>query len=202
MFISGPAGTGKSAFIRHYLGSRVYYYHSCLKQWKKLVIPEQGRQKRLVIHVFDDLQASMEDTQMQRLMEISVGNGFGVNAAAQELAQGTDFDSLLEKNVRIYVEHAITEVIPGFGPQLREFIAKISVVEEFDISLACAVTGAADVESLIRKAEETGSFLSRTSNGWKVRKPADAAFREYAVHTLSDPYPVTYRGKCRHRLLI
>ena len=165
VYIYGTTGTGKTSFAAYFLARKQYCYLSVadtdvIKMAE--IISEKPEQK---IFVIDDLY--LVETQEEK------------NAFEQLI------DALsIRKDLWVYYN---TSVYDQWCVELQEFLSAVSIVEQFDLSLAQQITKNKDVGKLIQQAQKTGNFLI------EIRK------KEQSVYELRTPMKYSMRRRLSAR---
>lgn len=104
------------------------------------------------------------------LAEHSKGNAYTLGLAARLIESGTPVGPELAGKVsRLLSDYLENAVFVGLEPELLEFLMQLSVVEEFDLSLAEMMTGSRQAARLLKEAAEAGSFLTEQDGMYRLR---------------------------------
>lgn len=71
------------------------------------------------------------------------------------------------------------QIYDQWDPELQEFVMEMSVVERFDARMAQLVTGHSDVQRLLKKATETGNFLTEKDGTYEFNFILGSCIRSY-----------------------
>lgn len=124
----------------------------------------------------------VSEQELSWLAEHSKGNAYTLALAARQIEKGTPVGPMLEREVaRLLSEYMENAVFVGMEPELLEFLMQISVVEEFDLSLAEMLTGSRQAARLLKEAEEAGNFLAEQDGMYRLRPILLESLRRRAV---------------------
>ncbi len=119
---------------------------------------------------------TITEEQARRIWSMDRGNPFAVTAMLINMNDG-DLDSGmsdLEQRICMYLDEV---VISNWSSMLQDFIMRVSVVDEFTISLAEAITGDDRAYACVEEARQMGSFLIQKDDVYSMRH-VDAARRK------------------------
>lgn len=114
----------------------------------------------------DDLTAE----QIQMLRDDTWGNPYVLGITGQLLAEGMKPGPKLHREVsRLFADYMENAVFAQWEPELLEFLMQVSVVDEFDISLAEMITGNSYAAGLLQKAQSVGNFLKENEGIYRIQ---------------------------------
>lgn len=92
-------------------------------------------------------------------------------------------DEVISECGKMFSSYMNSAVIPYYDIDLVEFCMQVSVVDEFDASLAEFITGEARTSEIVRRFRQLSCGLLDTDNGhYRFRQPMLQAFRERRDH--------------------
>ncbi len=114
----------------------------------------------------------------ERLYRETTGNPLAVRLVAIEILGGSKIDDrLFEQTRHKFWDYLERHVYDQWNVELQEFLMQLSIVDEFDTGLAEMITGRSDVQSMIRRAMETGNFLTEQEGVYYIRYTLRASMR-------------------------
>lgn len=98
------------------------------------------------------------------------GNMFIIKHILSRIKQGAEYDDKMQKDIsEKYCGYLINSVMMQWDNEVLEFLMQISCVDAFNIQLAEFITGNQHISSILKKAEETGSFITETDGTYTLR---------------------------------
>lgn len=116
-------------------------------------------------------QCNMElsDSDINNLLVDTLGNMMAINLIISHFEQGRSYEEVKETAVNKYCDYLINSVMLNWDNEVLEFLIQISCVDEFNIQLAEFVTGNQYISSVLKKAKETGSFITEENDTYTIR---------------------------------
>jgi len=111
----------------------------------------------------------LSDSDINHLLMDTQGNILAINLVASHLKQGHSYDEVKEDAANKYCDYLINSVMLNWDNEVLEFLIQISCVDEFNIQLAEFVTGNQYISSVLKKAKETGSFITEEDETYIIR---------------------------------
>jgi len=128
----------------------------------------------------NDVKLNNEDA--LALVENGEGNVFAISTAIQYLKQNMVKEEDLVETIRnIFVNHLEQEVIPQWDVYIQEFLMMISVVDEFNLSMAVMITGDDQAAGLIEEIITLGNFINMEGEYYHLRPQLLLALRQRAL---------------------
>lgn len=129
----------------------------------------------------------VSEPELSWLVEHSKGSAYTLGLAARMIESGTGVGPELAKGVgRLLSDYLENAVFVGLEPELLEFLMQISVVEEFDLSLAEMLTGSRQAARLLKEAAEAGNFLTEQDGVYRLRPILLESLRRRALVTYGE----------------
>lgn len=97
-----------------------------------------------------------------------------------------------EKDLWDYLER---HVYDEWSEELQQFLEKICIVEQFDLSMARQITSRGDAGRLIRQAQEVGNFMVEHRSEEKTSYELIKVVKDSMRHRLSKKYPQDFVKK-------
>lgn len=115
------------------------------------------------------------------ICKAAVGNGYCIRHSLLLIQKGIPVGDELTKLVtKAFVDYLEKTVLENWDTDLLDFLMQVSVVDEFDLSLAELITGNHRVTLLIDRAMETGNFISEKDGIYILRPQLLPALRNRA----------------------
>lgn len=179
---------------------------------KELALSE--REEKDYLKMWD---LELTDRAEKRLRTLSCGHPLFLRIEALRLKQMETEPDSTENRIRMemsVIEQARSDwwdylevrVYSQWDVQLQEFLMDISIVEQFDLSMARMITRKTDADRLIRLAQETGSILYCHGSGeresYELRTPVRLSMRrmirkKYSYRHIDSLY---YLGLSEHMI--
>ena len=179
---------------------------------KELALSE--REEKDYLKMWD---LELTDRAEKRLRTLSCGHPLFLRIEALRLKQMETEPDSTENRIRMemsVIEQARSDwwdylevrVYSQWDVQLQEFLMDISIVEQFDLSMARMITRKTDADRLIRLAQETGSILYCHGSGeresYELRTPVRLSMRrmirkKYSYRHIDSLY---YNAACSYEL--
>lgn len=86
-------------------------------------------------------------------------------------------------------------VYDEWSEELQQFLEKICIVEQFDLSMAQQITSRRDAGRLIRQAQEVGNFVLERRREEKISYELIEVVKDSMRHRLSEKYPQDFVRK-------
>lgn len=138
----------------------------------------------------------------KRIRELGYGHPLFLQIAAMRLKEITETDATgdragaelgaIEKSRMDIWDYFDAHVYDQWSVELQEFLAAISVVEQFNLFMAQQITKKKDAGRLIRQAQETGNFLieirKNEQSVYELRTPMKYSVRRFLSARYSQDY--------------
>lgn len=108
-----------------------------------------------------NLGITLDSDEITFLKTAGRGNIFAISYTAQRLLAGDKTGKkLAEECETLFKNHIETNIISEFSSELRDFLLRISIADEFNAELASVITGDSSVQRLIDSAMDKGNFMT------------------------------------------
>lgn len=145
---------------------------------------------------FNQIGIKASDDDIDFIVRSSEGNQLIVRYAANQVKQGKKVDQdLYNETLEFFVNVLCESVIPEWDNEISEFLMKMSVVDEFDYSLAEMITGNHNIQSVMRRVTEIGNFITVHNSVYAVRPALNFALRKMASTIFSQDEIKNYMGR-------
>lgn len=143
--------------------------------------------KREIGGYLDSLGIAYTESVLELLAKSSEGNAYVVRHAALKMAEGMAPGPQMQKEIYdAFARYLSDYVLAEWDSDLLEFLMEISVVEEFTLPLAELITANKMASAMLQRAAETGNFLSRENEMYRLRPVLLHALRERAAQALGE----------------
>lgn len=148
-----------------------------------LVITEEDLSlKQAEIAAFlDAQQVSYTEEDLAFICEKSQGNAYIVRHTALKMKEGMRIGQEMCREIRsAFTDYLENSVMVQWDSDLLEFLMQVSVTEKFTLSLAEMITGNCRTKDFLKRAAETGNFISCEQGVYQLRPELVAALRKRA----------------------
>ncbi len=133
---------------------------------------------------FSEMGTDISPDEISTLCRRCDGNALVLKYCAAKLSEGIrpgdELDSEVKADFREYLNSA---VIPGWNSDVTDMLMKMSIVDEFTLPMAEKITGDPFAAQTLKRAVESGNFISQDNDVFTIRKILLEALRERAVRT-------------------
>ena len=151
---------------------------------------------------FEAWELSPTEAACKRIRKLGYGNPLFLRTVSMRLKEipeteairdrvGAELDAI-EKSRKDIWDYLETYVYDQWGVELQEFLAAVSIVEQFDLSLAQQITKKKDAGRLIQQAQETGNFLIEVRKNeqsiYELRTPMKYSMHRWLQARYSQDY--------------
>lgn len=115
------------------------------------------------------------------LWESGKGNPLFIEIASTEFNKGKSLHKseaiVLEESSNRMWDYLEIHVYDHWSSALQEFLMKMSIVEQFDLDMALAISGDADAGKLLHEAMEVGDFMEENQGQYQLRNAVCLSMR-------------------------
>ena len=129
--------------------------------------------------MFEETGLELTEESWNEIFLNTQGNPFVLRCIKDNLPAGIKVPDILERADYIFTKHIIENVFPYFDSEVLDFLVKVSLVNEFNVTMANMITGRSDAEKIISRCEETGNFIISENNVFRIRPEFVAILNEY-----------------------
>lgn len=123
------------------------------------------------------------ERKVHKIMKLTRGCPIGVKLIVMELASGKQLtEETIQYINKMFCDYVEDHVYSDWEPEFFQFFMELSIVEEFDCSLAEMITGNRDTLSLVHRALEIGNFLEKNGERYRFRAMALHSMRNTLIH--------------------
>lgn len=153
-----------------------------IKEGFFVVTEEDLSLKRTEIAAYlESQQVAFTEEDLTIISRESQGNAYIVRLVALKMQEGKQVGQELGKEIWIaFADYLENCVMLQWDSDLLEFLMQVSVVEEFTLPLAEMITGDSRAEGFLKRAAETGNFLSCEHGIYRLRTVMVRALRNRA----------------------
>ena len=104
---------------------------------------------------------------------------------------GTDnpnMKELFQETDKLFQDYFIMEITRNWDRELTEFLMQVSVIDSFDCELAEMITGNSRAAGILARAENTGSFMEKEGDRYRLRHELLKALQKLRNETLEASY--------------
>ncbi len=143
--------------------------------------------RREIAGFLDSLGLAYTGDELQFLAEHSDGNAYIVRHATLKMAEGMAPGPQMQKEIYdAFTRYLTDHVMVEWDSELLEFLMKVSVVDEFTLPLAELITASRQASAYLQMAAETGNFLTREGEVYRLRPVLLHALRGRARQSLGE----------------
>jgi len=135
--------------------------------------------------------AGLEEALADRVFDRTQGWPAGLRIAVGAVQGGSSIERALRSGERPMFEYLMTEVLDQIRPELADFLLEVSVLPELEASRCSAVSGRANVSSMLDEIERLGLFVDTLDAPGRTLRLHDL-FREALQQRLRERKPAVF----------
>lgn len=142
-----------------------------------------GPKEIIAIAASKGFSFSQEDAEY--IEKVCNGNPFAISLALNLLSTGYKLDDQMASTVdRMFLTHFEDRVMKYWTPEAIDFLLTMSVVDEFTLDMAEALTGDSKASSIIYTLRKSGNFINIDGDVYSIRRVFLNPLRRVALREL------------------